>query len=136
MTLKFQWYIQKVLALMHRPQTLKLLLELVKKYLVPCSKHFLISLWLHVCSFSFAFAHNFHNIDMSKPLLKENKMMVFFFNLPHCALNIHLQYVSHAAQMTPVKIELRFVQRLNVSQHDASAVSGKMVTIKKCFGCC
>lgn len=86
MTLKFQWYIQKVLALMHRPQTLKLLLELVKKYLVPCSKHFLISLWLHVCSFSFAFAHNFHNIDMSKPLLKENKMMGFFLIFPTAPL--------------------------------------------------
>ena len=86
MTLKFQWYIQKVLALMHRPQTLKLLLELVKKYLVPCSKHFLISLWLHVCSFSFAFAHNFHNIDMSKPLLKENKMMVSFLIFPTAPL--------------------------------------------------
>ena len=32
--------------------------------------------------------------------------------------------------MIPEKIELHLVQRLQVSQHDASVVSGKMMTIK------
>ena len=42
----------------------------------------------------------------------------------------HLQYGSHPSQTTPDKNELHRVQRLQISQHVASVVSGKMVTIK------